>query len=313
MVQEEIDKMRSSGIIKPSFSPCSVPIVLAVKKYRNPPFCVDYRALNQVIKHDQWPLPHIDQGFDDLGGSKFFTTREAFSGYWQILMSLRSREKTTFVCPQGKYKFGIRHFGLKNAPSTFHRMLDSILGRIEFARVCIDDVVVFSETLEEHVKHVAHVLRIVAEHRVKLKKTKCHFAQRKIEMLGHVVDETGVHVDMKSIREVREAPIPTTFTQLRILLGLAGYYRRFIKIFADKLSPHHAATSGKKKLARTEEMRIAFKELNIKLTLPPVFAFLDFGKAFRVKTNGFSNAVAAILSQEKETGNTNLSNMPLRR
>ena len=144
LVREELDKMLEAGIITPATSAWSFPIVIVSKKDGKPRFCVDYRSLNQRMKPDRWPIPRIQEIFDDLEGSVVFSTLDLFSGYWQVRMANECKEFTTFVCRFGTFKFEVMPFGLMNAPSTFQRMMDVILAGLKFVRVYLDDVVVLS-------------------------------------------------------------------------------------------------------------------------------------------------------------------------
>ena len=139
-------------------------------------------------------------------------------------------------------------FGFMNAPSTFQRKMDTIVQGLPFVRVYLDDVVIFSKTLEEHLRHLQQVFDVIDEAGLMLKLSKCRFAQAKIKLLGHVVDKSGIAVDPSKVEVIRNAPIPTTTTELRGFLGLAGYYRRFICRFADIAAALHAATSGNGRL-----------------------------------------------------------------
>ena len=300
IVRKELDKMLEAGIITPSSSAWSFPVVIVSKKDGNPRFCVDYCTLNQRMKADRWPLPKIEEIFDDLEGTAYFTSLDLFSGYWEIRMAQQCKEMTTFVCRYGTYKFEVMPFGLMNAPSTFQRMMDTIFCGVPFVRVYLDDVVVFSKTLEEHLLHLQQVFDVIDDVGLKLKLSKCSCAQAKIKLLGHVVDKSGIAVDPGKIEVIRNAPTPTTTTERRSFLGLASYYRRFICKFADIAAVLHTATSGNGILEWTGEMQEAFDELRIKLTSPPVLAYSDLEKPFVVETDASSVSVGAVLVQKKE-------------
>ena len=189
-----------------------------------------------------------------------------------------------------------------NAPSTFQRMMDTIVRGLPFVSVYFDDVVVFSKTLEEHLRHPQQVFDVIDEADIKIKLSKCSIAQAKIKLLGHVVDKSGIAVDPSKLEVILNAPIPTTATELRSFPGLAGYYLRFICKFADIAAVLHAATSGNSRLKWTEEMQQAFDELRIKLTSPPVLAYPDLEKPFVVETDVSSVSVGAVLAQKKQDG-----------
>ena len=244
--------MEEAGIIKPSVSAWSFPVVIVRKKGGKPRFCVDYRLLNSKMKPDKWPLRNIEEIFDDLEGSKVFSTLDLFSGYWQVRMGEECKEKTTFVCCYGTFQFEVMPFGLMNALSTFQRMMDYVFRDILFVRVYLDDVVVFSDSMSSHVEHMLQVFEAIAKSGLKLKIEKCAFAQSQTKLLRHVFSAEGIAVDQEKISAIVEIPEPRTVTEMRSFLGLAGYYRRLIPRFAEVSSVLHAATSAKVMFSFTE-------------------------------------------------------------
>lgn len=245
-IRKELDNLLDAGIIVPASSAWAFPVVIATKKDCSSRFCVDYRTLNRVMKSDRWPLPRIDEIFDDLHGCTLFTTLDLFSGYSvEVRMADACKEMTTFVTKYGTYQFEVIPFGLMNAPSTFQRMMDTVLQGLSFVRVFIDEVVVFSRSIEDHIIHVRTVFRRLEKCNLKVKLAKCFIAQQQILLLGHIIDGNGVRVDDDKIAVIRGTPNPRSKTELRSFLGLDRYYRRFIKGFAEISSALHAATSGK--------------------------------------------------------------------
>ena len=301
-VRKELGKMEKAGIIKPSASAWSFPVVIVRKKDGKPRFCVDYRLLNRNMKPDKWPLPKIEEIFDDLEGGKVFSTLDLFSGYWQVRMAEECKEKTTFVCRYGTFKFEVMPFGLMNAPSTFQRMMDYVFRDLPFVRVYLDDVVVFSYSMSAHVEHLLQVFQVIAKSGLKLKIEKCAFAQSQTKPLGHVVGNEGIAVDQEKISAIVNTPEPRTVTEMRSFLGLSGYYRRFILRFAEVFAVLHATTSAKAKFSFTKEMRSAFEVLKQKLTTPPLLSLPDFDVPFVVETDASSVAVGAVLAQKKKDG-----------
>ena len=192
-VARQLEDMQKSGVIQPSKSPWSSPVVMVRKRDGTHRFCVDYRKLNTVTKADTFPLPRIDDLLDQLGQAKYFSLVDLASGYWQIRMSEESKEKTAFVTPQGLFEFHVMPFGLTNAPSVFQRLMNGVLMGLnptvgpEFVTVYIDDVLIFSKSLEEHITHLELVLQRIQEAGLKLKPTKCRFICREVEYLGHLI------------------------------------------------------------------------------------------------------------------------------
>ena len=178
--------MLSAGTITPCTSAWSFPILIGTKKNRKPRFCVEYRALNQVLKYYLWPLPKIEMISDDLEGATVFSTLDLISGYWQVPMVERCKEVTTFECRYGTFTVQVIPFGLMNAPSSFQRIIDLIFRNHPFFRVYLDDLVIFSADLKEHVGHLCDAFAKIAKYGLKLKVSKCSFAHYMIKLLGHV-------------------------------------------------------------------------------------------------------------------------------
>ena len=238
VVREELDKMLKAGIITPSSSAWSFSVVIASKKDGKPRFCVDYRTLNRVMKADSWPLPKIEELFDELRGSHFFTTLDLFSRYWQVLMENYCKEKTTFIYRFGTFQFEVMPFVLMNAPSTFQRMMDFVFRTFDYVQVYLDDVIIDPSTISEQKKHLLGVIKVISNHRLKLKVEKCSFAQFRVRLLGHIVGRDGVSVDPKKVAAIQNVHLPSN-TTARLCRILPQVYRGFANISACL----HAGTS----------------------------------------------------------------------
>ena len=239
----QITHMQSAGVIQPSASPWASPVMMVKKKDGTHHFCIDYRQLNAVTKADTYPLPRIDDLLDQLGQCHYFTALDLASGYWQIRMSPRSREKTAFVTPQGLYEFLVMPFVLTNAPSVFQRLMQRLVTGLnppagpDFVAVYIDDILVFSPTLELHLAHLRTVIERIREAGLKLKPSKCRFICREVEYLGHLITPEGLKPNFRLVEAVQQFSRPVDVSGVRRFLGMSSYYRRFIKNFARVAEP----------------------------------------------------------------------------
>ena len=247
-IARQIEEMQWNGVIQPSQSPWSSPVVLVKKKDGSQRFCVDYRELNSVTKVDMFPLPRIDDLLDQLGESRYFLTLDLASGFWQIPVHPNSREKTAFVTPNGLFEFRVMPFGLCNSPAVFQHLMQQVLMGLNppeapgFVSVYIDDVLVFSKTLQEHLSHLKLVIQRLQEVGLKLKPEKCKYACKQLEYLGHVISSSGLKPNHKLTAAVCDFPTPRNVKEVRRFLGLTSYYRKFIPGFARVAEPLHRLT-----------------------------------------------------------------------
>ena len=197
-VAKQLKNMQRDGVIQPSCSPWSSPVVMVRKKDGSHRFCVDYRGLNSVTKADNFPLPRIDDLLDQCGGASYFSTLDLASGFWQIQVKPQSREKTAFTTPHGLYEFLVMLFGLTNTPAVFQRLMQQVLSGLnpgdgnDFVAAYLDDILVFSRTLPEHLEHLRKVIDQLRSANLKLKPSKCKFLCSEVEYLGHVITPGGL-------------------------------------------------------------------------------------------------------------------------
>ncbi|XP_041967264.1 uncharacterized protein K02A2.6-like [Alosa sapidissima] len=233
-VKAHVQELVEQGVARPSSSPYASPIVVVQKKDGAIRLCVDYRQLNARTRKDAYPLPRIEESLDALTGATLFSTLDLASGYNQVPMAERDKEKTAFCTPFGLFEFNRMPFGLCNAPSTFQRLMERIFGDQSFQSLLLylDDIVIFSSSFHQHVQRLQLVLSRLKEHNLKLKLSKCNFFKEEVQYLGHVISASGVATDPGKIQTVLQWKQPTTLTHLRSFLGFASYYRRFVAGFA---------------------------------------------------------------------------------
>ena len=293
--------MLESDVIQQSDSPWSSPIVLAKKHDGTTRFCVDYRKVNEVTRKDAYPLPRVDDTLDTLVGSKLFTTLDLASGYWQVEVAPEDQPKTAFTTPEGLYQFKVMPFGLCNAPATFQCLMDRVLSGLKWSSclVYFDDIIVVGTTFQEHLHHLTTRLRGAG---LKLKPKKCTLCRQQVTFLGHIVSTDGVATDPSITEAVSKWPIPQNRKEVQQFLGLANYYRRFVKDFALISEPLQRLTEKNAPFEWTIGCQNAFDELCKRLVSSPVLAYPDYEQRFVLDTDASDVGIGAVLSQVSDCG-----------
>ena len=300
--KEEIQSMLEKGVIQPSTSPWSAPIVLVTKKDGSIRFCVDYRALNDVTIKDAYPLPRIDASLDALAGNQWFCTMDLMSGYWQIAMDEQDQEKTAFATSLGLYEFKTLPFGLANAPANFERLMESVLRGLQWEEclVYIDDIIIPGISADQCLLRLDHVLQRLESANLKLKPSKCSFFKRSVIFLGHIVSSQGIQTDPSKVEAVRTWPVPSNKKHIRSFLGLCSYYRKFIQGFASIARPLHKLTEKDAPFQWDKECQASFDQLKKALSEAPILAYPNQEKDVILDTDASGEAVGAVLSQQQD-------------
>ncbi len=300
------------GLIRRSSSNYASAIVLVKKKSGALRLCIDYRQLNAKCLKDAFPLPRIDESLEAMDGACLFSSLDLAHGYFQVTMHPDSISKTAFRVPWGLYEFTRMPQGLMNSPSTFQRIMEMIFGDLNLSELVLylDDVLVYSKTVSEHISRLEKVFQRLSQHGLKLNGAKCKLFQPHVSYLGHVVSKDGVAVDPDKIARIRDWPIPSTQVELRSFLGLASYYRKFVSNFATVAGPLHLLTSktdtsGRKTtktLEWSEEADAAFTSLKHALCSVPVLTYPRFDHDFVLEVDASLKGLGACLSQIDDDG-----------
>jgi len=280
----QLEELLAKGYIKPSKSPYGAPILFVHKKDGTLRMCVDYRALNKATVKNRYPLPRIDDLFDHLSGAKVFSRIDLHSGYYQIRIAEGDEEKTACRTRYGSYEFLVMPFGLTNAPATFCTLMNDIFQEWldDFVVVYIDDILIYSDSLEEHAEHLRKVFQKLREYKLYAKLEKCEFGVTEVDFLGHRIIQEGLKMDENKVKAILDWEPPKSVPALRSFLGLASYYHKFIKNFAKIAAP---LTNLLKKSAMTYEWEgacdEAFETLKGILVKAPVLKLPDLTRILK--------------------------------
>ena len=263
-VKEEVAGLLEQGIIQHSTSPWSSSIVPVKKPDGKVRFCVDYRKLNKITVDDPYYIPLVEELLHKIGNSTVLSKLDLAKGFYQVSLTDAAQEKSAFTTPFGKYQFVRMPFGMKNAPSSFQRLMDTVLsGLEECSTAYIDDILIFSKNGKDHIKDVSAVLQRLQEAGLTAKPSKCVWGKAKVEYLGHIIGEGEVTIPEAKVTAIREYVRPKTQRDVRAFLGTTGYYRKFIREYAAKAKPLTASLrkSEPMKVVWTGDMETAFNAL----------------------------------------------------
>ena len=316
-VQEEIETLECAGVITKSMSPWASPIVVVPKKSQHgePPkkrLCIDFRKINNlqqtVITEGKSkgclslvPLPKIDEMYAKLKGAKFFLTIDLQSGYYHIALGKDSRAKMAFVTPFGKYEFLQVPFGLAQAPTYFQHLMNQVLDNCSFAMTYLDDIIIFSETEEEHLSHIEEIFRRLEAADLKMKRSKCDFFKKHIHYLGHLISADGIRPLKDKLDTIRDMPAPRNSKEVKQFLGLIGYYRKFVPHFAVLSRPLTKLTCKDKLFEWMHECQKAFNTLKESLCDQLILKYADTQKGYTLYTDASKYGWAGVLTQTHNT------------
>lgn len=304
-IDAELKDMLTKGIIEPSNSPWSSPIVMVPKKEGGWRFCCDFRKINSVTTRDSYPLPYVSQILDRLRDAQYLSSLDIKSAYFQVPLEESSKEKTAFTVPsRGLFQFKRMPFGLHNAPATWQRLIDRVLGMdLEpYLFVYLDDVIIVTQTFEKHIEVLSEVFSRLVSAGLTLNREKCQFCRTELRYLGYVVDKNGLHVDPDKVNAILQIPTPTKVSEVRSIVGTASWYRRFIPNFSAIVSPLTELTKKNVKFRWAERQEEAFRTVKEHLVSAPVLSCPDFDLPFCVQTDASGFGIGAVLCQNHPDG-----------
>lgn len=305
VVDDEVAGLLDAGIVVPSTSRFASPIVMVRKKDGTHRMCIDYRSVNQCTEDFRYPLPHSRALLERLSGKAFFATIDLRSGFHQLPLDVASRPLTAFVTSTGLYEYTRVPFGLKNAPPFFQRTMSEVVLRGLAGHVCevfIDDIVIYGEDLASFERNLRAVFDRLLVHGMRLKAAKCTFGLSQVEYLGHVVSGSGISLSMDRKQAVVAMVAPTNTAGVRSFVGIANYFRAFIRDFATIVKPLTQLCSTKVKFAWTAECQAAFAAIKSAIIAAPMLAHLDYTKEIVVRTDASVVGLGGVLLQRGDDG-----------
>ncbi|RYE95918.1 MAG: hypothetical protein EOO78_22560, partial [Oxalobacteraceae bacterium] len=301
-LKRQLQEYLDSGRLRPSESPWGTNVIFAKKKDGSLRFCVDYRGLNDLTVRNSYPLPHMDDLFDRLQGARYFSKIDLRTGFYQIAMADEDCAKTAFRTRYGHFEWTVLPMGLTNAPATFQHLMNHTFRAFldKCVLVFLDDIVVYSRTLDDHTREVRAALQRLREARLYAKASKCELFMGEIEFLGHHVGRGGLRVMADKVDAVQQWPTPRSAGDVRSFLGLAGYYRRFVQDFSRLAAPLHdlTHTADGQQYAWLPAHQAAFDALKAALKAAPVLALPDPDRQYVVNTDASDYATGAVLQQD---------------
>ena len=302
IITDEVDYMLTNKLIKPSFSPWSSPVVLVPKPNNQFRLCLDYRKVNAITKTDSYPLPRVDDCVDRIGNAQFISKFDLLKGYWQVPLTERAKEISAFVTHNGLYQCSVMPFGMKNAASTFQRLMNIVCSKVKNCVVYIDDVVIYSNSWEDHLQSIQELLKAIQNANLVINLAKSDFSQAKITYLGFEVGYGKVLPKESNIQAILDFPVPKTRKNIRQFIGLAGYYRKFVLNFSDIVCPLTNLLKKNVNFNWDDSCDISFNKLKSILISHPVLTSPNFSRDFELSIDASDTGIGAMLCQKDDLG-----------
>ncbi|MEM7375711.1 MAG: reverse transcriptase domain-containing protein, partial [Bacteroidota bacterium] len=303
-MRDQISYLLDKQWIRPSHSPFGSPVLFAPKPGGKLRMCIDYRSINKGTIKSSYPLPRVEEMFDQVVGSQFFSKIDLRSGYWQIRMEESSIPSTCFKTRYGSFEWLVMPFGLSTAPSCFQHLVNSMLGEFldKHAIVFIDDILVYSKDKVSHAQHIASVLRKLRQYGLFAKFSKCEWFKTVISFLGHVLDRKGLRPMQEKTAVIAAWPEPQNVSEVRSFLGLTGYYRKFVNAYAQLCSPLTDLTKQGVRFHWSSDCAEAFRRLKQALITEPLLRHPEPNRLYHVYTDSSARAIGGVVAQEFEDG-----------
>ena len=303
-LKEYLLKELASGLVRPSKSSCSSPVLFAPKKNGELRLCIDYRGLNEITIKNRYPLPLIDDVIGSLAGAKYFTSMDLRNGYHNLRIAHGYEWLTAFRTKYGLFEYTCVPFGLTNAPAAFQNFMDSIFSDLLYKGVVIylDDIMIYTKTMDEHIILVTEILSRLRKHNLTANLKKCHFHKESVDFLGHVISADGIRMDPKKVSAIMDWPVPKNVKDVQMFLGLANYYRIFIPNFSHRAMALTELLKKDNQFEWSSKCTSAFDDLKQAFQNEVMLAFPDVDKPFIVETDASGYALGGILSQFTDQG-----------
>eukprot|EP00730_Choanoeca_flexa_P009230 TRINITY_DN12614_c0_g2_i1.p1 TRINITY_DN12614_c0_g2~~TRINITY_DN12614_c0_g2_i1.p1 ORF type:complete len:1337 (+),score=253.89 TRINITY_DN12614_c0_g2_i1:1150-5160(+) len=302
-LRKQVQDLVADGKIKPSTSSYGAPALFVRKSDGSLRLCIDYRRLNSETVKDKYPLPHMHDLLDRLATAKFFTVMDLRSGFWQVPLHPDDTHRTAFTTPFGLYEWVVMPFGLTSAPATFQRLVNTCLTDCNhFVQAYLDDFIIFSDTMEEHLQHIERVLQRLSKHKLYVKLSKCQFAQEEVEYVGHIVGKGQVKIQPSKIDAICKIKEPQNKHDVQVLLGLVNWIRRFLPNLAHHLTPLTNLLKKDKVFEWGEKEAAALQKIKDIVTRQPVLALPKPDKPFLLQTDASDYALGGTLLQQDDDG-----------